>query len=202
MKRDFSLKSGNTMPHNANGATETAITTTIVLGLTALVTGAQFVWPQVLEDLRRTPDALQTGQWWRTFSPLFVHAYGWPHLLFNLAWIGAVGVFVERRFGHLRWLILYFVPGVIGEFFGFVWSPHGAGSSLGGSGLLGGLGVWLLVRGQALPWRVRWWGPFILLCAAVLTLRHDVHGPPIFAGAVLGVLMLLRSGAGAEEVPP
>jgi membrane associated rhomboid family serine protease len=168
-----------------------------VLGVTAVVTGVQFVWPPVLETLRRTPDALQTGEWWRTFSPLFVHAYGWAHLLFNLAWIGPVGVIVERRFGHLGWLILYFVPGVIGEFAGFAWDPHAAGASLGGSGLLGGLAVWLLVRGQVLSWRVRWWGPFIIVCAAALTLRHDLHGPPMLAAAGLGVFMLLRSAGPA-----
>ena len=167
------------------------LATAIVLGITALVTSAQFVWPIVLEALRRRPDALEAGQWWRTVSPLFVHAYGWPHLVANLLWIGAAGVFVERRFGHWRWLILYFVPGIIGEFIGFVWSPHAAGASLGGSGLLGGLAVWLILRGKALPWRFRWWGPLIIAGAAVLTLLRDLHGPPMLIGAALAVMMLL-----------
>jgi len=167
------------------------IATMAVLAVTALVTGAQFVWPQVLETLRRTPDALAAGQWWRTFSPLFVHAYGWPHLLFNLVWIGAAGVLVERRFGHIRWLILYFVPGVIGEFIGFVWDPHAAGASLGGCGLLGGLAAWLVLRGQALPWRIRWWGPFIIVGGLVLTLCQNLHGPPMLAGTALGVLIIV-----------
>jgi membrane associated rhomboid family serine protease len=166
------------------------ISTIVVLGITVLATGAQFVWPHVLQTLRRTPDALQSGQWWRSVSPLFVHAYGWPHLLFNVAWIAPVGVIVERRYGHLRWLALYFVSGVIGEAAGFAWEPHGAGASLGGSGLLGGLAVWLLVHRQTLPWRILWWGPFIIVAAMVLTLRHDIHGPPMLAGAVLGALIL------------
>ena len=174
-------------------AFDTCPSTTIVLGLTALITLAQFVWPQVLELFRRTPDALQTGEWWRIISPLFVHAYGWPHLLFNLGWISAVGLAVERRFGHLHWLLLYFVPGIVGEFAGLAWEPHGAGSSLGGSGLLGAFAVWLLVHRPTLRSRDRWWGLFIILCGTMLTLLHNIHGPPIIAGAALGAL-ILRSG--------
>lgn len=170
------------------------IVTPIVLGVTALVTIAQFVWPEVLENLRRTPAALQSGQWWRTFSPLFVHAQGWPHLLFNLLWIGAAGVIVERRFGPTRWLVLYFVPGVVGEFVGFTWHPHGAGSSLGGSGLLGGLAVWLLLKGQSLSWRIRWWGALVIAGALVLTIIRDLHGPPMLVGAVLALVMLKWDG--------
>jgi membrane associated rhomboid family serine protease len=173
--------------------------TTIVLGVTALVTGAQFIWPQVLEAFRRTPDALRTGEWWRTFSPLFVHAYGWPHLLFNLVWISVIGIAVERRFGHIQWLLLYFVPGIVGEFAGLAWGPYGGGASLGGSGLLGAFAVWLILHRPKLAWRVRWWGPFIILTGAVLTLLRNLHGPSIVAGAVLGALMLLRSG---KSAPP
>lgn len=167
------------------------IVTMAVLGVTALVTIAQFVWPQVLEYLRRTPDALRSGQWWRTFSPLFVHAHGWPHLLFNLFWISATGIVVERRFGPIRWLVLYFVPGVVGEFVGFVWEPRGAGSSLGGFGLLGAFSVWLLLRGQSFPWLIRWWGALIILIAPILIALRDVHGPPLLVGAALGLLMLV-----------
>ena len=172
--------------------------TTIVLGLTALTTGARLVWPQMLELCRRTPDTFQTGQWWRTVSPLFVHAYGLPHLLFNLAWVAVIGVAVERRFGHLHWLLFYFVPGIIGEFAGLLWAPHGAGASPGGSGLLGAFAVRLLLHRPALRSRERWWGVFILVPAAVLTLLRDLHGPPISAGAALGALVLVRSG---ERVP-
>jgi rhomboid protease GluP len=164
-------------------------TTAVVLGITTLVTLAQFAFPQVLEALRRTPDALAHGEWWRLVSPLFVHAYGWPHLLVNFAWIGAVGVAVERRFGHARWLLFYFVPGVLGECFGLLWEPHGAGASLGGSGLLGAFAAWLLVHGQ----RKRGWGILVLACGALLTWVHDIHGPPTLAGAALGSLALLRS---------
>jgi membrane associated rhomboid family serine protease len=166
-------------------------TTTLVLGITALVTVAQFVWPQILEAFRRTPDALQNGEWWRLFSPLFVHAYGWPHLLFNLVWISAIGLAVERRFGHFLWLLFYFVPGVVGEFAGLVWEPHGAGASLGGSGLLGAFAVWLLLHRP----RDRWWGILIILGGTLLTLLRDLHGPSILAGVALGTLILMRFGA-------
>jgi hypothetical protein len=57
--------------------------------------------------------------------------------------------------------------------------------------LLGGLAAWLVLRGQALPWRIRLWGPFIILGSLILAWRHDLHGPPMLAGAALGLMMIL-----------
>ena len=58
--------------------------TITVLAVTIVITGLQFLYPEVLEVLRRRPGTLAAGEWWRIISPLFVHAEGWPHLLSSL----------------------------------------------------------------------------------------------------------------------
>ena len=117
-----------------------------VLVVTAIVTGLQFVFPQLLQNLQRTPSALPEHQWWRLITPLFVHSDGWRQIAFNFPAILIVGVMVERIFGSRRWLVLYFACGLLGEIAGYVWQPFGAGASVAGAGLLGGLAAWLLLK--------------------------------------------------------
>jgi rhomboid protease GluP len=152
----------------------------------------QFLYPEVYELLKRRPGGLAAGEWWRIVSPLFVHGHGWPHLIFNLAWIAYVGVVVERLFGSTRWLIIYFVSGVIGEFAGFAWKPDGAGASLGGSGLIGALCLWIILGRRTQRWQFRASGYLGLAGAVALCAFSDLHGPPIVAGALIAALMLLR----------
>jgi membrane associated rhomboid family serine protease len=168
------------------------VATIVVLVATAVVSIVQFYRPALLDLLGRRPGTLADREWWRLVTPLFVHSSGWPHLLFNLAWIGLGGTIVERLFGGARWVVLYFVPGIIGELIAMTWKPVGGGASLGGSGLLGALFAWLVLRGEKLPWRVRFWGPLGLAAAAALTFRHEIHGPPMLAGTCLAALMLPR----------
>ncbi|HEX7515684.1 MAG TPA: hypothetical protein VF345_00200 [Chthoniobacterales bacterium] len=46
------------------------VITLVIIGSTALVTGLQFVFPEVLTALRRNREALLTGEWWRMVTPL------------------------------------------------------------------------------------------------------------------------------------
>jgi len=116
--------------------------TIAVLLVTGIVTGLQFVFPSVLATLRRNPDALAAGQWWRAISPLLVHSDGWLQIIVNFTGIALVGPAVERRYGPWRWLVLYLSGGVVGEVAGYLWEPTGAGASIALCGLIGGLVVW------------------------------------------------------------
>lgn len=55
-----------------------------------------------------------SGEWWRMFSYLFVHA-NWLHLAMNSLGLWALGPFVERAFGRLRFSLIYLCSGLTGS---------------------------------------------------------------------------------------
>lgn len=98
------------------------------------------------------------GEWWRTFSYMFVHQ-NWLHLLMNCFGLVVLGPFVERAFGRVRFCVVYFSSGFAGTAVYLalaLLSPHGEKVSLVGAsgcimGLLGAhaavmLRVWLKHR--------------------------------------------------------
>jgi rhomboid protease GluP len=54
------------------------------------------------------------GEWWRIFTYLFVHANA-IHLLMNMGGLWALGPFVERAFGRLRFSLIYLISGCTGS---------------------------------------------------------------------------------------
>jgi membrane associated rhomboid family serine protease len=58
-------------------------------------------------------EGLRRGYVWQLLSFQFLHA-GWLHLLFNLLAIYFFGRSVEFAMGRRRWLILYFLSGIVG----------------------------------------------------------------------------------------
>lgn len=169
------------------------VSTSIVFLVTMTVTALQFLFPVVLANLRRSPEMVSSGEWWRFLTPLLVHSEGWPQIVFNGICLAILGPIVERRYGSSRWLALYFVSGFVGELAGFAWKPTGAGASVGCCGLLGGLAVWRLLCDRS-P-RGRLIGGGILVFAVFLTGFRDLHGPPLLAGMCLAWLMITLPGS-------
>src|SRR5262249_40872012 len=101
-----------------------------------------------------------------------------------------VGTVAERAWGHGWWLGFYLLGAVVGEVAGLAWKPVGAGSSVAVCGLLGSVAVWLLAR--VATWPGRFGAVVIVGGALLLTARHDLHGPPILAGALVAVLLVAR----------
>ena len=155
--------------------------TIVVLCITGTLTGLQFVFPSLLTSLRRVPNELTEHEYWRLLTSLFVHNGDWKGIAFNFTAIAIVGTIVERIFGTTRWLILYFIGGFVGQITGLYWKPVGAGASVAGAGLLGALAIWMVLHPL---WRTRIGGAVIISGACTLTYFHDLHGPPLLAGAV------------------
>jgi len=162
--------------------------TLFILLLTAITTGLQFFFPHLVGALERTPGALAAGQWWRLITPVLINPEGWRQIIFNFLGIAIAGTIVERLFGGVRWLILYFVGGLVGEIAGVAWRPVGAGSSVAVCGLLGALATWMLLR-QGPP-QPRFGGAILLAGALILIALRDLHGPSLVAGAVVAAIML------------
>lgn len=156
------------------------IATVAILCITGTLTGLQFIFPQLLTSLRRVPNELADHEYWRLLTSLFVHNGGWKQIAFNFTAIAIVGTIVERIFGTGRWLILYFIGGFTGQITGLYWKPLGAGASVAGAGLLGALAIWMILHPL---WRARIGGAVMICGACTLVYFHDIHGPPLLAGA-------------------
>ena len=161
-------------------------TTTFVIGLTGLLTIAQLIYPALLPAMERQPGIWKDHQYWRIVTPLFFHSDGWKQIAFNFPVITCIGAVVERVYGRRFWLVSYFLSGMVGELFAFVWQPTGAGASVAGAGLLGALTIFGLLHTTA-P-QVKFGAVLIFLGAVVLSAIRDIHGPPILTGAFVGII--------------
>lgn len=161
--------------------------TLVVLSMTVVPSCLGRSYPSLLPLLWRDPAALP-HQWWRLLSPLLIQPDPWPQALSVFVLFLVVGVVSERLWTKAGWLSLYFAGGLVGEIVGYLWQPYGAGMSVAGAGLLGGLAAWMLARAPA--WQARIGGWLIFLGAVVLAWRLDIHGPPILAGSLVGALMI------------
>jgi membrane associated rhomboid family serine protease len=174
----------------------TPVVTLLIWLATATTTALQHFLPSLQAALDRRPGAFAHGEWWRLLTALFVHNEGWRQWTLNLGGLAVLGTVVERRVGRLHLLVIYFVPGVIGEWAGMIWKPSGAGASVAVAGLMGAVIAWL-VFGKW-PWRVRLGASLGILGAVFLTVHHDLHGPPLLAGMAIGSWVRPASRAGVD----
>ncbi|HSG23618.1 MAG TPA: rhomboid family intramembrane serine protease [Azonexus sp.] len=144
--------------------------------------------------------ATQDGQWWRLGSALFLH-FGLVHLVMNLWALWDGGQLVERMFGHLRFIIIYFVSGLSGNLLSLVIQGNEAVSG-GASGAIFGVYGALLVfvwreRQQLHSGEFRWlfWGGLgfsavsITLGLIIPGIDNSAHIGGFAAGCLLGLLL-------------
>jgi rhomboid protease GluP len=162
-----------------------------LLGPTLLLTLAARFEPAVFSSLRRDPGALAQGELWRLVSPVLVQADllqpdGLWRTLAVFSLVAALLAAAQRVFAAGEVVSLYALGALVGHGIGELWQPYGAGCSVAGCGVLGGVAVWLL---QARPPGVKFGATLVLSLAVVATLLQDIHGPPLIAGAVMGACL-------------
>ncbi|GAB1221087.1 hypothetical protein ENUP19_0063G0047 [Entamoeba nuttalli] len=86
-------------------------------------------------------------QLWRLITPIFLHG-GIIHLLCNLTMQLRLGMIIERRWNSFRFLIVYFVSGIIGNCFSIICQPTSIGVGASGSllGIFGGFVVDIIIN--------------------------------------------------------
>jgi len=88
-------------------------------------------------------DSIREGQFWRFFTPMFLHG-SILHILVNMYSLYNIGPVLEHHYGRSRFLMLYLLGGFAGNVISFMFSPR---SSLGAStaifGLLGAEAIFL-----------------------------------------------------------
>jgi rhomboid protease GluP len=115
--------------------------TYIILGFTVLIYLLQMAsMAMVGDDLpimlgARVNELILKGQWWRFLTPVFLHG-SVTHIFFNMYALFVIGSFLERHFGHGRFLLLYFLGAFAGNVFSFLLTE---GYSVGASTAIFGL---------------------------------------------------------------
>lgn len=92
------------------------------------------------------------GQYWRFLTPIFLHVNA-IHISLNMLNLVVLGIFLERLFGHLRFLLIYLVTGVIATIASFYFAPQEISVGASGAifGLVGAYALFVLVHRQAFP---------------------------------------------------
>lgn len=95
----------------------------VAVYLVLLIRGVNWLNPEAKELLRWganfAPFTL-TGETWRLFSSMFLHA-GILHLVANMYMLIVLGSFTERRYGSVRFAVLYLLSGLGGGVLSALW---------------------------------------------------------------------------------
>jgi GlpG protein len=179
----------------------TAVLIVLSLGVTFLTmfgSNRFFAWFSVVPLIQEGPlvaaprgaGALLTWQFWRWFSPMFIHL-GIIHLLFNLWWLKDLGTVLENHLGRWRFLALVLLisgPANVAQF--LVSGPLFGGMS----GVVYGLLAYLWVRSRFDPFSGLFIDPttvtimaiwfFLCLFGVIADVANTVHA----VGLVMGLL--------------
>jgi membrane associated rhomboid family serine protease len=96
---------------------------------------------------------LARGEWWRLLTCCFVH-FGFMHIAMNMLGLYIVGPLVERMWGHLRFLAIYLISGVVGSCaMSFTLAGPGLGAGASGAlwGMMVSMAVWVFLNRHFLP---------------------------------------------------
>jgi rhomboid protease GluP len=85
----------------------------------------------------RFNQAIRMGEVWRFITPVFLHGSP-PHIFFNMYALFSIGSFLEKQFGHGRFILLYFLAAFTGNVFSFLLTGE-TGYSVGASTAVFGL---------------------------------------------------------------
>jgi membrane associated rhomboid family serine protease len=103
----------------------------------------------LLTDARLPPDLSWLPRYATPFTSMFLHG-GWMHLLGNMLFLWIYGANVEDAMGHVRYLLFYFICGIVALLAQALADPHSAYPIIGASGAISGvLGAYLLLFPRA-----------------------------------------------------
>lgn len=91
---------------------------------------------------------IMSGEYWRFITPMFLHI-GFVHFAFNNIALYYLGKLTEKIYGSFRFLAIYLLSGILGNFISFLLAPSSIAA--GASGAIYGLFGALLYFGYIYP---------------------------------------------------
>ena len=155
-------------------------------------------------------DLIQKGEWYRMLTSMFLHA-NIGHLVSNMLILYYIGNVVEKRIGHIPYLLLYMAAGLAGNVFsaGYELLTNHYVSSIGASGAVFGvegalLVLALLYRGkfaEITAGRIAFSIVFSLYCGFTSSnVDNAAHVGGLLMGFLLaGIFWLLTPGGKKEQ---
>lgn len=139
------------------------------------------------------------GQYWRFVTPIFLHENA-LHVGLNMLNFVVLGVALERLAGHIRFLLIYLVTGVISILASFYFSPQDISVGASGAifGLVGAYAIFVLVHRRAFPWAgipALLWLVFIIginlgIGIVIPNVDNSAHVAGLLSGFLLGWLFM------------
>jgi len=140
-------------------------------------------------------DLIIQGQYWRFITPIFLHA-NLPHVGLNMLNFFVLGIFLERLVGHLRFLLIYLLTGVISIIASFYFMPQEISVGASGAifGLVGAYSVFVLTHRRAfrnngypaLLWLVLIIGVNLSIGLFIPNVDNYAHLGGLLSGCLLG----------------
>ena len=178
-----------------------------ILTLTTVVTSLQFVFPEIIPALNRDWNAMQSGEWWRLITPIFIQPLGVWQCFFNALFFISFVPLAEHLYGK-RVLLFYFGISMIGQLIIIYWetTPGGLPTAGGGSSsalyaVMGSLFMYVLLNYKVLP------KGYLLIPLAgfsgalILIFFEDGHAPCVILGGIIAFLVRDRVKPEKEMKP-
>ena len=133
------------MSNTANNLRNVPLATSILIGINVLIFIVMYAIPssqinQLYNAGVLSVPALMQGHWWTLVTSMFLHG-GFAHILCNMISLYYLGSMTEAVFGKGKFLILYFVSGIVGGLVYCGWNmmTGDATGAVGASGAIFGL---------------------------------------------------------------
>jgi len=156
--------------------------------------------------------ATKDGEWWRLGSALFLH-FGLFHLAMNLLSLWDSGRLVERIYGPMRFLAIYFSAGLLGNLFSLYVQGEQAISAGASGAIFGVYGAFIsylwLARRELDPREFRFFFGGAVLFATVAIgvgvvvdgIDNYAHGGGLFGGLLAGLVFAPATRAPRRLAP-
>ena len=171
------------------------VVTYVLIALCTLVYILQILFPSLTTLGAVNGSLVRSGQVYRLVTGMFMHGSIW-HLLCNMYSLYVTGCATENYFGKKKFLLIYFVSGIIGSMFSCIfntsWSLGASGAIFGLMGALCYFGYYYrLYMGKALYSEII---PVIVLNLALSLIVSNIDFYAHIGGLIGGVFITIGLG--------